>query len=133
MMVNSSKNFYIEKNWISFFRYCYKLFPNFPCAIQSGRLYNKFTHLTLQWYTHLIFGRFYKMQLSHINCQGYREVKHIKTCKLSILITMNSIQWNLSFLDLICLKFLWNFKIFDIIKCLNKWNVHISNIWTPET
>jgi len=79
IMGKSSKNFYIQGNWVGFLcRDFYKLSPNSMRAIQISKLYNKFIHLTFQWYFHLIFGRFYMMQLSRINCEGYREVEHIR-------------------------------------------------------
>jgi len=75
----SSKHFYIQGNWVRFLcRDFHKLSPNSRWAIQIGKLYYKFTHLTFQWYFHLIFGRFYMVQLSHIDCRGYHEVEHIR-------------------------------------------------------
>jgi len=74
------KDFFITKgNQVVFLsKDLHKYSPNPPYAIQIVRLYNKFTHLTFQWYFHLIFGSFYKMQSSHIDCQGYHEVGHIR-------------------------------------------------------
>jgi len=135
-MEKSSKNFYIQRNWVGFLcRDFYKLAPNSPCAIQIGKLYNKFTHLTFQWYFHLIFGR-----ILHDAIVPYRLSRVLwgwthKNCNLSNLITMNSIHWNLSFLELISFKNWRKFKIYDIVKCLNKWYVHITNIlnsWNLE-
>jgi len=73
------KDFLIERNRMDFLcRDFHKFSLNLLCTIQIGRLYNTLTHLTFHWYFHLKFGRFYNMQLSHINCQGYCEVGHIK-------------------------------------------------------
>jgi len=103
---------------------------NSSCEIQISRLYNTLTHLTFQCYFHLTFDRFYKIQLSHINSEGYREIGHIR---------LISCQWpihiNLTFSRVNGFRNHRNFIIYEIVKCLNKWNVHITNIlnsWNVE-